>query len=460
MFNPRILIVDDEPLIRDSLAEIIAAEGYEVFSTNSAENARKIIANHRIDIILLDMVLPGMGGLDLLKALKDKDYQGEVILITAYSTVESAVAAIKKGAYDYLIKPCNNEEVKLLLKRIIENNSLKIENQVLREQLQERHGISNIISKNEKMERIFHLILTAAPSNSTILVSGETGTGKEMVARALHSLSPRKNNPFIKIDCASLPAELLGSELFGHEKGAFTNALERREGRVETANTGTLFLDEIVSLPIEFQGKLLRILQEREFERLGSNKTIKVDIRIISATNTDLEKSVEAGSFRSDLYYRLNVFHINVPPLRDRKDDIPLLLNHFINTYNNQNDKKIKRVSPESLQFFMGYDWPGNVRELKNYVERSILLEKSNYITPASLPETLTKIKPEPPLEESTAETDFRKKIMSYEKKLILAALKTCNGKKKEAAKLLGLSPRLLSYYLNKLSLPKNPYKM
>lgn len=455
MFHPRILIVDDEPLIRDSLMEIISEDGYEVLSTNSAENALKVIQDNRIDIILLDMVLPGMGGLDLLNILKEKDYQGEIILITAYSTVESAVSAIKKGAYDYLIKPCNNEEVKLLIRRIIENNTLKIENQILREQLGKQYGLSNIISKNEKMEHIFHLILTAAPSNSTVLISGETGTGKEMVAKALHHLSPRKDNPYVRIDCASIPSEILESELFGHEKGAFTHAYNRREGRLEAADTGDLFLDEIGTLPLELQGKLLRVLQEREFERLGSNKTIKVDIRIISATNIDLEESVKRGMFRSDLYYRLNVFHIGLPPLRERKDDIPLLLNHFIDTYNTQSGKKIKGASPESLQFFLDYDWPGNVRELKNYVERAMLLEKGEYITPTSLPETITIVK-EKVWDEGASGANFRKRITSYEKELILNALKTCNGKKKEAAKLLGLSPRLLSYYLTKYLINKS----
>jgi DNA-binding NtrC family response regulator len=454
MFSPKILIIDDEPLVRDSLVEILSGEGYDVLSTQSAEKAMEIIQNEQIDIMLLDMVLPGMGGLDLLELLKQREYQGEVILMTAYSTVESAVSAIKMGAYDYLIKPCNNEEVKLLIKRIIENNSLKIENQRLREQLKKQHGLSNIISKNEKMEHVFHLIQVAASSNSTVLISGETGTGKEMVANAIHDLSTRRDKPFIKIDCASIPAEILESELFGHEKGAFTNAFAKREGRVELANTGTLFLDEIGCLPLKLQGKLLRMLQEKEFERLGSNETIKVDIRIISATNIDLEKSVGKGSFRIDLYYRLNVFHIALPPLRERKDDIPLLLNHFIDAYNIQNNKEIKGASPESLQLILDYNWPGNVRELKNYVERAVLLEQGDYITPASLPEVLTSTR-EKLLQDSIPDVDFRKKIKSYEKNLIENALKTCKGKKKEAAKLLGLSPRVLSYYLTKYMINK-----
>ncbi len=456
MFSPRILIVDDEPIVRDSLAEIISADGYEVFSAYSAEKALELIENKRMDIVLLDMVLPGMGGLDLLRLLKGRNFQGEIILITAYSTVESAVSALKIGAYDYLIKPCNNEEVKLLIKRIIENNSLKIENQILREQLRKEHGLANIISKNEKMQRVFHLIQVAASSNSTVIVCGETGTGKEMVARAVHYLSPRKDNPFIKIDCASLPAEILESELFGHEKGAFTHALNRRKGRVELSDTGTLFLDEIGCLPLELQGKLLRLLQEREFERLGSNRTIKVDIRIISATNVNLEKSVEKGGFRSDLYYRLNVFNITLPLLKERKDDIPLLVNHFINTYNLECGKKIKGISPEGRQLFLDYDWPGNIRELKNYVEQAILLENGDYITPASLPDVLTRGKDKNEIaEKSGSIIDFRRKILSYEKKVILDALKTSKGKKKDAAKMLGLSPRLLSYYLSKYLINK-----
>jgi DNA-binding NtrC family response regulator len=455
MFSPNILIVDDEPLVRNSLAEILAADGYTVLSAHSAEKALDIILKNRIDIILLDMVLPGMGGLELLNALKEQNFLGEVIIMTAYSTVESAVSAIKMGAYDYLIKPCNNEEVKLLIKRIIENNTLRIENQILREQLREKYKLSNIIGKHHSMEKVFHLIMVAAPSNSTLLISGETGTGKEMVALALHQLSPRKDKPFIKIDCASIPAEILESELFGHEKGAFTHALSRREGRVELANTGTLFLDEIACLPLELQGKLLRMLQEKEFERVGSNQTIKVDIRIISATNVNLEESVKRGSFRSDLYYRLNVFHIALPTLRERKEDIPLLLNHFIELYNAQNHKNIKGVLPESLRMILEYNWPGNVRELKNYLERAVLLEQEDYISPASLPEILALPK-KMFMQKDDSGLDFREKIMTYEKKLIVNALKTCHGKKKDAARLLGLSPRVFSYYLTKFMISKS----
>ncbi len=449
MFKPRILIIDDERSIRDSLSEIISADDREVISTYSAEKAVEIIKDNRIDIILLDMVLPGMGGLELLKFLKGKDYQGEVILMTAYSTVESAVSAIKLGAYDYLIKPCNNEEVKLLINRIVENNSLKIENQILREQLSGQCGLSNIIGKGKPMEQVFHLIRVAAASNSTVLIGGETGTGKEIAARALHQLSPRREKPFIKIDCASLPAEILESELFGHEKGAFTSASNKREGRVELADTGTLFLDEISSLPLNLQGKILRILQEKEFERVGSNETIKVDIRILAATNIDLNKSVAQGTFRIDLYYRLNVFNIALPSLRERKEDIPLLLNHFIALYNAENKKNLKGVLPESLRLILDYHWPGNIRELKNYVERAVLLETGDYISPDSLPDILIAAREEVP-EEITPDMNFRKKMLSYEKKLIADALKTSNGKKNEAARLLGLTPRIFSYYLTK----------
>ncbi|MBI5789039.1 MAG: sigma-54-dependent Fis family transcriptional regulator [Candidatus Schekmanbacteria bacterium] len=449
MVKPRILIVDDELSIRDSLAEIISLDGYEVLTSYSAEKALDVIQKNQIDIILLDMVLPGMGGLDLLKLLKGKAHPSEIIMITAYSTIETAVLAIKSGAYDYLIKPCNNEEVKLLIKRIAENNALKRENQILREQLSNLAGLSGIVSKSKPMEQVFHLMQVAAPTMATVLICGETGTGKEMVARALHQLSPRCDKPFIKIDCASLPADVLESELFGHEKGAFTSAINKRQGRVEMADSGTLFLDEISSLPLELQGKILRLLQEKELERVGSNETIKVDIRILAATNVNLQKSVEQGTFRIDLYYRLNVFNITLPPLRDRKEDIPLLINYFIEKANQENHKNVKGVSPEGLRLILNYNWPGNIRELKNYVERAVLLEPEDFIGPANLPGVLAAP------QENSAGGDFRKKIMSYEKELIINTLKKCDGKKTEAAGLLGLSPRIFSYYLSKYKINK-----
>lgn len=450
METPRILIVDDEPLIRESLEEIITAEGYNVFTADCAKSALLITDKDRIDVVLLDMVLPDMDGLEVMKVLNERNFEGKVLFMTAYSTVSSAVNAMKLGAYDYLIKPCNNDEIKSRIRDILDANALGIRNQILREELRNRYGLCSIISNNDKMEQVFTLLITAAPTKATVLITGETGTGKELVAQALHGLSPRRDKPLVKIDCASLPTEVLESELFGHEKGAFTNAIYERKGRVEQADTGTLFLDEIGCLPLELQGKLLRVIQEREFERIGSNKTIKVDIRIIAATNVHLEKSVEQGLFRKDLYYRLNVLNICLPPLSERKDDIALLVSHFIALYNGLIGKSIKGISDEALDILLRYSWPGNIRELKNYIERAVLLEHSEQITPASLPAMVAR----PSDEELEIQTGyFREQVMDFEKKLVENALKACRGKKKEAATMLGLSPRLLSYYLAKYQL-------
>lgn len=449
----KILIVDDEYLIRHSLCEIMAAEGYTVAAAGSAEEALELCAREPYDVILLDLALPKMDGLDFIQEFKTKKRPGEVVMITAYSTVESAVRAMKLGAYDYLIKPCNNEEVKILIQRLQEQKNLRQENLILKEELRQQDNLENILGKSPEMRKVFELINTVAASEATVLVQGETGTGKELVARALHRLSPRHEHPFVKIDCASLPAELLESELFGHQKGAFTSAHDLKKGRVEAAQDGTLFLDEIGYLPLKLQSKLLRLVQEREFERLGDNQTHKVDIRIISATNLNIEQAIEKEVFSRDLYYRLNVFNIQLPPLRERKEDIPLLAEHFLNIYAQQNKKCLRGFHPDTLKFLLGYHWPGNVRELKNCVERAVLIEKKEIVGPESLPPQLTT------QAVSEMEANFKQGIHSYQREVVIDALKQAKGVKKAAASMLRISPRNLSYYIKKFVITPEDYQ-
>jgi len=454
----KILIVDDEYLIRSSLCEILSAEGYVVASASSAEEAEELCSKEVYDVILLDLVLPKMDGLEFMMQLKERGYPAEVVMITAYSTVESAVQAMKAGAYDYLIKPCNNEEIKLLIQRLKERWDLQQENLFLREELRHKNRLEDIIGRSERMQEVFELIRTVSGAEATVLIQGETGTGKELVARAIHKLSPRKNKPFVKIDCASLPAELLESELFGHQKGAFTGAHETRRGRVELAHGGTLFLDEIGYLPLKLQSKLLRLVQERAFERVGENETHQVDVRILSATNLDIEAAVAKEMFSRDLYYRLNVFTIQLPPLRERKEDIPLLAEHFLELYTRQNKKNIKGFHPNTVKLLFNYDWPGNVRELKNCIERAVLVEKGEVIQPGSLPPQVASPAPAA-LGEQMREVNFKREVCHYKRELVIDALRRAGGVKKEAALILGISPRNLSYYIKKFKIRPVDYR-
>lgn len=384
-----ILIADDEPNIRRVLDAVLTKEGYTVIA---AENGKKAIdavsTNTDIDVLITDLIMPDINGVELLETARQINPTVSVVMITAHGTIKSAVDAMRLGAFDYITKPFDMDELKVVVKRAFERRSLIEENRDLRHQLKTRYKFENIIGASSRMQEVFKMVDRVADSRASVLIRGESGTGKELIARALHFNSTRAQNPFVPVVCVALSEQLLESELFGHEKGSFTGAVGQKPGRFEMAHTGTLFLDEIGDIPGNVQMKLLRVLQEREFERVGGLKPIKVDVRLVTATNQDLEKGVKEGTFREDLFYRLQVVQINLPPLRDRIEDVPLLVEHFINKYSKENCKDIKYASPEALELMMSYKWPGNVRQLENTCERAIVLSDPNaqLITPDLLP--------------------------------------------------------------------------
>lgn len=384
--DAKILIVDDEPLIRLSLTEWLKEENYLTRAVEDGPGALEALRKEPWDIMLLDLKMPGMDGLDVLREAKKIAPQTTVIMMTAYASVASSVQAMKEGAYDYIVKPFDVQELTLLLKRIVEHQQLLSENILLRKQLTQQYEYENIVGKSAPMQAVFELIGTVAETNATVLITGETGTGKELVARAIHTNSTRRYSPFIAVSCSALPDTLLESELFGYEKGAFTGAERTRKGRFELAHSGTLFLDEIGDINMKTQVKLLRVLQERSFRRLGGTDLIEVDVRLITATNRDLLGMVEQGTFRRDLYYRLNVVNIHLPPLRERKEDIPLLAAHFIAKYNLEFNKKFERVREDALAMMLDYPWAGNVRELENVIERAVVIGQGEEIGPELLP--------------------------------------------------------------------------
>jgi len=378
----KILVVDDEPLIRDLLRDILKEEGYEVSIAKEGLSALKKIKKEEVDLVITDVKMPGLDGIKLLKEIKKVSPSTLVIVITAYGTIENAVEAMKEGAYDYITKPITPEQLKLVLQKISQHKNLLRENRYLRAEVNQRYNFEELVGESPGMKEVYSMIDKVAKTKATVLIQGESGTGKELVARAIHYRGPRRDKPFIKLNCAALPEDLLESELFGHEKGAFTGAFSRREGRFELADRGTLLLDEISETSPSFQVKLLRVLQEGEFERVGGTKTLKVDVRIITTTNRDLEKLVKEGKFRDDLYYRLNVLPVHLPPLRERKEDIPLLALHFLEKYSRHNGLKLKSISRECLQMLKEYHWPGNVRELENVIERMVVMNEKEIILP------------------------------------------------------------------------------
>ena len=386
-----VLVVDDEVGARESLRMILKTD-YTVLLAKDAEEAILQIKEHSPDVILLDIILPDLDGLKLLEKIKQKETDAIVIMITATKTVKTAVEAMKLGAYDYVTKPFDIDELRLIISRALSTQALEKEVKYLRKEIDRSFVFENIIGKSRAMKEIFGMIRQIADSKSTVLVMGESGTGKELISRAIHYNSNRKNYPFVTINCAAIPETLIESELFGHEKGAFTNAIEKKLGRFELAHQGTLFLDEIGELSLTTQAKILRFLEEKEFNRVGGSKTIKVDVRLITATNRDLNQLLKNGVFREDLYYRINVVPIIIPPLKERKEDIPPLLDHFIKKYNEEGHKRVKGVSKETLELIMNYEWPGNVRELENAIERVIALTSNEYIQPDELPIPLTNI--------------------------------------------------------------------
>jgi DNA-binding NtrC family response regulator len=379
--QPRILIVDDEQIVRESLANWLKEENYQVEAAENGPVALEKIKQAPFQVVLLDLKMPGMDGIQVLTELK-KDFPDiEVIIMTAYGSVNTAVEAIKAGAYDYIVKPFDPEEVALLIKKILEHKNLILENILLRQQLEERYEFEDLIGKGAAMQQVFELIRNVAPTQATVLITGESGTGKELVAKAIHAISPRRFEPFIALSCGALPDTLLESELFGYEKGAFTGAAHTKKGRFEMADGGTLFLDEVGEISLKTQIDLLRVLQEKTFRRLGGTELIKVDVRIISATNRDLAQAITQGIFRPDLFYRLNVVGLHLPALRERREDIPLLAKHFLRRYAIEVNKKIERLAPSALELLMEYNWPGNVRELENAIERAVVISPGHELT-------------------------------------------------------------------------------
>lgn len=384
-----ILVVDDEEIMRDSLSEWLREDGYEVVAVEDGPKTIEKVKERHWSILLVDLKLPGMDGIEVMKEARKIQKGVPVIIITAYATVDTAVQAMKEGAYDYIVKPFDPEEMSLTIRKIIDHQNLVKENILLRKELKKTYQFQDLIGKSHRMQEVFELIRTVADSNATVLIQGESGTGKELVARAIHQSSPRREGPFITLSCGALAEGLLESELFGYEKGAFTDAKATRKGRIELAEGGTLFLDEIGDISLKTQVDLLRVLQEREFRRVGGADLIKVDVRIIAATHRDLKKAIAEGKFREDLYYRLNVITVDMPPLREKKEDIPLLVECFLEKFNIEAGRRIGGISEEALEALMNHDWPGNVRELENCIEHAVVIAKENTITVNDLPQTL-----------------------------------------------------------------------
>jgi DNA-binding NtrC family response regulator len=375
-----IMVVDDEEIVRDSLSSWLEEDGYSVEAVESGKKALERLPAKTWDLMLVDLKMPGMDGIQLMEEVRKTNPEVLVIIMTAYATVDTAVKAMKKGAYDYFVKPFNPDDISLTIRKIVDHHKLVQENLFLRKELKKQYKLHDMISKNEKMLEIFDLARTVARSSSTVLIQGESGTGKELLARAIHDESPRSEAPFISVSCASLTESLLESELFGHERGAFTGANAIKRGKLELAQDGTLFLDEIGDISLKLQMDLLRVLEQREFRRVGGSDLIAINSRILAATNRDLKKAIEEGRFRADLYYRLNVISIQIPPLRDRREDIPLLVDHFVEKFNIEMGKQIRGVSEEAMRILMDYDWPGNARELRNVIERAMVVAKGNVI--------------------------------------------------------------------------------
>ncbi len=447
-------IIDDEPIIHEVLGDLLTSEGYAVVNSSNGEEALEKHSSQSFELILLDLLMPGMDGIEVLKRLKKIDPHAVIIIITAYASVESAIAAMKMGAFDYVQKPFKHDELLLTVERAIEHKKLQEENLRLKDELKRKFSFKNIIGKSKIMQNVFELISAAAPTRSTILLQGESGTGKELAARAIHQNSNRKNLPFITVNSGSLPPDLLESHLFGHVKGAFTGAVSLKTGLFEAADKGTIFFDEISSLKQDTQSKLLRVMQEKEFMRLGGTKTIKVDVRVIAATNSDLEELIRQQKFRQDLFYRLNVIKIELPPLRERKEDIPLLIGHFLRVYGRENKKKLEGVTEDVLEILFNYDWPGNIRELENQIERAVVLTKTKLITRESLSPFLVSTQEErESFTPSSKDLNLKEHLQSFQKNAIISALKESKGIQKKAAGILGVKPTTLNEMIKRLKI-------
>ncbi len=450
MEKPRVLVAEDEKTQRDLLEGFLKKEGFSVETVANGKEAMERLEKDLFDIVLLDYKMPELDGLETLREIRKSYPDLPVVMMTAYGTVETAVACMKEGALDYLTKPIDLDELLLIFNKVIERLHLIQENRALKAQLQERYTFGNIIYGSRRMEEVMGLVARVAPSQATVLIRGESGTGKELIANAIHFAGPRSQKPLVKVNCSAIPETLLESELFGHEKGAFTGATQRRIGRFEEANGGTLFLDEVGDLSPGTQVKLLRVLQEKEFQRLGSNQTLKTDVRVIAATNQNLEEAIKKGSFREDLYYRLNVITIFLPPLRERKEDIPLLIDYFLKKYSKANQKMISDVSKEARNLLLRYSYPGNVRELENLIERAVVLCRGDIITTQDLPFHLREAKSEALWESSKSQKSLPESLEEIERDMIIKALHEHQGVQTRAAESLGISERVLRYKMKK----------
>jgi two-component system response regulator PilR (NtrC family) len=447
----KILVIDDEQGMRDFLSIMLKKEGYDVVAAENGNDALKAVQTEIFDLVISDVKMPGLNGIDVLKTVKEVSSETIVIMITAYATAETAVEAMKLGAYDYITKPFKVDEIKLIIQKALEKGHLRKENILLRREIESRAGFENFIGKSEAMQKVFSLIRQVADTRSTVLITGESGTGKELVARAIHFNSTRKDRPFVTVNCGALPETLLESELFGYMKGAFTGAAANKQGLFEAANSGTIFLDEISATTPALQIKLLRVLQEKEFMRLGGTTEIKVDVRVIAASNRDLLAEVSKGAFREDLFYRLNVIQIHLPALRDRREDIPVLVDFFLNKFLSGKDQK--KITPEALKVLMSCRWAGNVRELENTIERLTILSSDDTIGLEHVSDAVKNLQPGAeliPLEIPEAGLNLEALLENAEKALLQKALDKTGGVKTEAAKLLGLSFRSFRHRLHK----------
>ncbi len=455
MTKGSILIVDDEAEIRESLETLLSSEGFQVESVESAEAGLRRLERKNYDLALLDLALPDRSGLEALPEMRRLDPNLAVLVITAYGSIENAVAAMRGGADNYLTKPWDNEQLLAEIRTIIERRRLLQENVQLKRALKQRYSFPHIVGKSEPMLKVFDLVEQVAPSRSTVLLAGESGTGKELIAKAIHARSPRAERAFVPVNTGSMPADLLESTLFGHVKGAFTSAIATKKGLFEVADQGTIFFDEIGSVSAETQAKLLRVIQEREFMALGSTETVKVDVRILAATNVDLRRLVADGRFREDLYYRLNVITVPLPPLRERKEDIPPLAEHFLKKYCEENDRPLRRFSPEALRTLMDYDWPGNVRELENVVERAVVLSRDPLIEPDLLPEALTDRRNGRllPLVETRPNASLFEIMDECERRVIMDMLEKTGGSQTDAAERLQVPLSTLNQKIKRLNI-------
>lgn len=459
--NERILIVEDDLNTLEGLAEILAQEEFQVVKAKNSKEAFLALNQGNINIVLMDYLLPDKDGLEISKTILQRNTDIKIIMMTAFGSVKNAVEAMKIGIYDYLTKPIDIDELFIIIRRAIREQQLIIENIDLKDKLQQTYSFENIIGFSGKMQNVFKKIIKVANSDATVLIRGESGTGKELIARAIHFQSARSGKPLIEINCASIPETLLESELFGHEKGAFTGAYKLKKGKFELAHGGSLFLDEIGELPLSLQAKLLRVLQDRTFTRVGGIEKIEIDVRLITATNTNLENAIEKSRFREDLYYRLNVIPIFIPPLRERTEDIGPLTDHFINKYAAKNKRTIKGISPEAMNAFMSFNWLGNVRELENAIENAVVMADSDIIQLSDLPGYLqyqvsinntSKLNLNDMLK-SSSELNFKEQLMLCEREIVGKALQASQGNRTHAAKKLGFSVRTLRNKIQKLKL-------